>query len=207
MVFPFFARGNLVSVMQQMYDAGNEWMDELRIYHIFIRICYSVLELHRHEPAWAHRDIKLDNILLSDDDYPYLMDFGSVSEAKLHVKSRSDALAVQEWAQKNMSGPYTPPEFFDCKSKFKFDVRTDVWALGCLLYAMGFGRSPFDNETGSPALAVLGGVVLYPDLHPYSNEFVQMIEWMLKIRLKDRPFVPEIIERVHQVIVDMTPEQ
>merc|ERR1712228_129543 len=201
MVFPFFERGNLVSVLQKLYDEEIEFMKEQRILTIFIKICYGVYELHRHTPSWAHRDIKLDNILLSEDDEPYLMDFGSLSEAKVNVRSRKAALEIQEWAQKNMSGPYTAPEFFNCPSKFRFDERTDVWALGCLLYAMAFGRSPFDNETGSSALAVLSKVE-YPAIHPYSDQYILLIEWMLKVKLKHRPFVPAIIERVHDILND-----
>eukprot|EP00484_Ammonia_sp_Unknown_P019802 CAMPEP_0197022962 /NCGR_PEP_ID=MMETSP1384-20130603/3762_1 /TAXON_ID=29189 /ORGANISM="Ammonia sp." /LENGTH=416 /DNA_ID=CAMNT_0042451095 /DNA_START=9 /DNA_END=1259 /DNA_ORIENTATION=+ len=201
MVFPFYPRGNLVAVLQRLYDQEIEFMQEQRILTIFIKVCYGVYELHRHKPSWAHRDIKLDNILLGADDEPYLMDFGSVSEAKLMIRSRKEAVKMQEWAQKNMSSPYTPPEFFNCPSKFKFDERTDVWALGCLLYAMGFGRSPFDNETGSSALAVLSKVE-YPEVHPYSAQYVQLIEWMLKPKLKHRPFVPAIIQRVNDILND-----
>eukprot|EP01083_Nonionella_stella_P316162 1144939_1 len=199
MVFPFFPRGNLVSVLQTLYDQQIDFMEEMRILTIFIKICYGVNELHRHDPAWAHRDIKLDNILLGPDDEPYLMDFGSVSEAKVTIRSRKQAVEMQEWAQKNMSGPYTAPEFFNCPSKFKFDQRTDVWALGCLLYAMAFGRSPFDNETGSAALMVLSKVE-YPSLHPYSDAFIELIEWMLKVKIKHRPFVLAIIERVYDMM-------
>ena len=86
-------------------------------------------------------------------------------------------------------------------SKFKFDERTDVWALECLLYAMGFGRSPFDNETGSSALAVLSKVE-YPEIHPYSQQYIQLIQWMLKVKLKHRPFVPAVIQRVNDILND-----
>lgn len=136
---------------------------------------------------------------MGPDDEPYLMDFGSVSEAKKTIKSRSEAVKIQEWAMKNMSGPYTPPEFFNCPSKFKFDERTDVWALGCLIFAMAFGRSPFDSETGSSALAVLSKVE-YPTNHPYSDAFMELIQWQLKTKLKHRPFVPAIIQRVDDIL-------
>ena len=142
--------------------------------------------------------------MLGPDDEPYLMDFGSVSEAKVNVRSRSEAVKMQEWASKNMSGPYTAPEFFNCPSKFKFDERTDIWALGCLLYAMAFGRSPFDNETGSAALAVLSKVE-YPTDHPYSDHFMELIQWQLKVKLKHRPFVPAVIQRAHDILSGNVP--
>ena len=60
MVFPFFPRGNLVSVIQDLYDRNILHMEERRILTIFIKVCYGVYELHRHNPSWAHRDIKVE---------------------------------------------------------------------------------------------------------------------------------------------------
>ena len=135
------------------------------------------------------------------------MDFGSVGIAVKKIRSRSDALKQQEYSSTVMTASYTPPEYFDCPSQFSFDERTDVWALGCLLYAMGFGKSPFDTEeNGSCALAVLSGRVYYPENHPYSKQFRSLIEWMLQRKLNQRPFVPAIIERVSDVISDLEKE-
>src|SRR5690606_13137519 len=78
---------------------------------------------------------------------------------------------------------------------------TDVWALGCLLYAMAFGKSPFfTEETGSSALAVLSATIEYPDDHPYSNQFISLIKFLLQSKLKHRPFIPAIIERIDQIL-------
>ena len=41
------------------------------------------------------RDIKPGNVLLSDNGTPIIMDFGSMAPARLEVKGRSQALAVQ----------------------------------------------------------------------------------------------------------------
>ena len=81
----------------------------------------------------------MDNILLTNEDTPLIMDFGSVTEARVTINSRKDALKLQEWAQQNMTPSYTAPEFFDCPSKCKIDERTDVWALGlCVVLFLYF---------------------------------------------------------------------
>jgi len=201
MVFPYISRGTLIEVFNQMIQNNQLWMEEQKILFIFKKICQAVLVLHKHDPVWAHRDIKLGNILLDDNDEPYLMDFGSVSEARIEINSRNDALAIQEWATTNMTAAYTSPEFFDCPSKFRFDERTDVWALGCLLYGMAFKKSPFETaESGSCALAVLNGQIPFPDNHPYSKTFISLVTWVLNKKLNQRPFVPAIIQRISDVL-------
>eukprot|EP00494_Astrolonche_serrata_P000607 UN00611 len=58
-------------------------MDEKRMFILFYRICQALNELHKHKPKWAHRDIKLENVLLADYYTPMLMDFGSVATANI----------------------------------------------------------------------------------------------------------------------------
>lgn len=42
--------------------------------------------------------------------------------------------------------PFRAPELFDVASDANLDQRTDVWSLGCLLYALRYGFSPFECE-------------------------------------------------------------
>ncbi len=82
-------------------------------------------------------------------------------------------METQERAQRNMTGP----------SKFQFDERNDVWALGCLFYGMPFGKSPFDcGGNGSAALAVLGGTIKFPENHPLSDSFCAL--FLLSVDLR-----------------------
>jgi serine/threonine kinase 16 len=53
----------------------------------------------------ADRDIKPANVLLGEDDMPVLMDFGSVKEARISIKTRTEALLLQEDAAQNCSMP------------------------------------------------------------------------------------------------------
>lgn len=62
-----------------------------------------------------------------------LMDFGSVQEGRRTVRSRSEALAIQEEAEAHATAPYRAPELFDMSSNCTIDERVDTWSLGCLL--------------------------------------------------------------------------
>ena len=53
--------------------------------------------------------------------------------------------------------PYRPPELFDPAVGSVLDCRTDVWSLGCLLFAWWYGNSPFESEFMYPDSAGSGG--------------------------------------------------
>lgn len=66
--------------------------------------------------------------------------------------------------------PYRAPELFDVRSGSVVDAASDIWSLGCTLYACLVGKSPFEmrsDETGGTlSLCVLGGDWRFPDEGP-----------------------------------------
>jgi len=105
-----------------------------------------------HEKNLAHRDIKVENIMFHPvSNAPILIDYGSVGPLELQVRTRSDILHISDSSAMNSTVSYRAPELFDGgtphgKDEPAIDGRTDVWSLGCLLFAMMYGVSPFECE-------------------------------------------------------------
>jgi len=138
-----------------------------------------------HQRAIAHRDIKLENVLLDEKCDVRLIDFGFaiLSRGKLRVPCGSPA--------------YTAPEIL---LAHEYDGQlADVWSLGILIYVMLAGRFPFQGATRAElsrnvlrgSFATPSGLsrepesllrrVLVLDPHQrYSIEHVRVHPWMQK---------------------------
>ncbi|EGG20592.1 putative protein serine/threonine kinase [Cavenderia fasciculata] len=200
-LLPFCKEGTLQDVLDKQRTVnGKSCMisvfTQAEIINIFQQLCQAVLVLHSLQPTpLAHRDLKPGNILLEgENNKPILLDFGSVSEARINVETRKRALEVQEDAEQHSTPMYRAPELFDVATNCTIDERTDVWALGCILYAMAFNKSPFEaDESSSVALKVVSGQIEIPPNHKYSQPFIQLIHKMLSHSISNRPFINQIL--------------
>lgn len=146
----------------------------------FIQLCLGVQALHRNNIL--HRDLKSANVFLASHNR---LKIGDLGVAKL--------LRAQEAYAKTQIGTpyYVSPELWKNKP---YNSKSDVWALGCLLYEMVELKPPFDS-TNMRGLArkVLRGV--YPTISThYSPEISQMIESLLVVNPNERPSVDEVLQ-------------
>ena len=101
---------------------------------------------YAHGEGVVHRDVKPENILLSRHGHALLADFGI-------ARGTGPAQSSEAMTQVGMAigtAAYMSPE--QAMGEPNIDARTDVYALGCVLYEMLAGRPPF---TGTNALAVI----------------------------------------------------
>jgi len=117
---------------------------------LFIQVCHAIQ--HAHQKGIIHRDIKPSNILVTLHDgvpVPKVIDFGI---AKATTQQRlTDKTLYTAFEQFLGTPAYMSPEQAEL-SGLDIDTRSDIYALGVLLYELLTGRTPFD----APALLAAG---------------------------------------------------
>lgn len=124
-----------------------------------------------HQQGIAHRDLKLENILIDGDGYLKIIDYGL---AKM--------IGQEELSMSFCGTPeYLAPEMV---SRAGHDKGVDWWALGVLIYEMLIGVTPFYNRNRNMLLMkIKNSKVIFPDRTryriDYSDEIVDLIVGLL----------------------------
>ncbi|XP_022969075.1 serine/threonine-protein kinase 16 [Cucurbita maxima] len=209
LLFPVHLDGTLLDNSKTM-QANKEFFSTSDVLQIFRQLCAGLKHMHNFDPPYAHNDIKPGNVLITHrNDQPplaILMDFGSARPARRQISSRSEALQLQEWTSEHCSAPFRAPELWDCESHAYIDERTDIWSLGCTLYSIMYGASPFEyvlgESGGSLQLAIVNVQIKWPagPTPPYPDALRQFVKWMLQPQAAVRPNINDIIIHVDKLI-------
>ncbi|MBI4501418.1 MAG: protein kinase [Gemmatimonadetes bacterium] len=90
----------------------------------------------------AHRDVKPENVLLAPGGHALLADFGIA-----RIENVAGAEKLSEYGLIVGTLPYMSPE--QCAGERTIDRRTDVYALGCVVYEMLVGEPPFTGPSNA----------------------------------------------------------
>ena len=95
-----------------------------------------------HADGVMHRDIKPENILITGDDFAYLVDFG-IASAITQQRLTQTGVTVGTWS-------YMAPERFGSQ---EVTYRADIYALACVLHEMLTGSTPYRADSHSALMA------------------------------------------------------
>ena len=102
---------------------------------------------HAHDHGVIHRDLKTANIVVTPEGRVKVLDFGlAVRSSPAQLDAVTRALTSTEGVAEPIAGTlvYMPPEVLRGEPA---DARSDIWAIGVILYEMLSGRLPFAGRT------------------------------------------------------------
>ena len=117
-------------LLRQILHMGRLPVD--RVIRLTRRICDALDYIHTH--GVVHRDLKPENIMVDDEDRIKLIDFG------IAAKAGARRLTFAKLSQIMGTPEYISPE--QVKGK-RGDARSDIYAMGVMLYEMLTGKTPF----------------------------------------------------------------
>jgi serine/threonine protein kinase len=112
---------------------------------------------HAHEHGVVHRDFKSANVILTPEGRVKVLDFGLAK--KVSLKQAEDATTLSR-ATLTEAGTIAGTPAYMAPEQFRglpADERSDVWALGVVLYEMAAGRRPFQGNTGFELISEILG--------------------------------------------------
>ncbi|CAH1242822.1 GAK [Branchiostoma lanceolatum] len=188
----------------QLVDMLNRHQGSLpcdQVLQVFYQTCRAVQHMHRQKPPIIHRDLKVENLLISSRGLIKLCDFGSATTTSYypdHTWSAHQRAMTEEELTRNTTPMYRTPEMLDLYQNYPINDRLDIWALGCVLYLLCFGQHPFED---SAKLRILNAKYSIPETDVRYTVFHELIDMMLKTNPTERPDINALVERLQEIAI------
>uniref|UniRef100_A0A672JA59 non-specific serine/threonine protein kinase n=1 Tax=Salarias fasciatus TaxID=181472 RepID=A0A672JA59_SALFA len=148
----------------------------------FLQVCLGLK--HIHDRKVLHRDIKSQNIFLTDGGMKAkLGDFGIARMLN----------NTMELARTCVGTPYyLSPEI--CENR-PYNNKTDIWSLGCVLYELCSLRHPFEGSSLRQLVSKICRGRYDPVPSRYSYDLRLLLTQLFKVNPRDRPSVSSVLKR------------
>uniref|UniRef100_A0A672QV00 Cyclin-G-associated kinase-like n=1 Tax=Sinocyclocheilus grahami TaxID=75366 RepID=A0A672QV00_SINGR len=196
-------RGQLVDFVKKVEQRGPMSCDT--VLKIFYQSCRAVQHMHKQSPAVIHRDLKIENLLISHQGTIKLCDFGSATILAHYPDyswSAHKRSMVEDEITRNTTPAYRTPEMIDLYSNYPINEKQDIWALGCILYLLCFKQHPFEEGA---KLQIVNGKYNIPQNDTKYTVFHQLIRSMLKINPDERLSISELVTFESPGVYDTDP--
>ncbi|XP_075598018.1 serine/threonine-protein kinase Nek5 isoform X1 [Balearica regulorum gibbericeps] len=139
---------------------------------------------HIHDKKILHRDVKAQNIFLSNNgEVAKLGDFGIARQLN----------STMEFAHTCVGTPYyLSPEI--CENR-PYNNKTDIWSLGCVLYELCALKHPFEGNSLHQLVLKICRGRFHPVSPNYSYDLRILISQLFKISPRDRPSINSILRK------------
>ncbi|XP_035179552.1 serine/threonine-protein kinase Nek5 isoform X2 [Oxyura jamaicensis] len=156
--------------------------DEDQILSWFVQISLGLK--HIHDRKILHRDVKAQNIFLSNNGkIAKLGDFGIARQLT----------NTMEFAYTCVGTPYyLSPEI--CENR-PYNNKTDIWSLGCVLYELCALKHPFEGNSLHQLVLKICRGYFQPVSPKYSYDLRMLISQMFKVSPRDRPSMNSILRK------------
>ncbi|KAI9881105.1 MAG: hypothetical protein M1830_008263 [Pleopsidium flavum] len=190
LLMEYCAGGGLIDFMNTRLQNR---LTEPEILKIFSDVAEGVACMHYLKPPLLHRDLKVENVLISVSGSTRrykLCDFGSTAPPRPAAKTAAEGRLIEDDVQKHTTLQYRSPEMIDVYRKQSIDEKSDIWALGVLLYKLCYYTTPFE-ELGQ--MAILNASFKFPGYPTFSDRIKKLIASMLRESPQLRPNIYQIM--------------
>lgn len=154
-------------------------LSEERVLHFFVQISLAIK--HIHDRKILHRDLKSQNIFLTNGDMVKLGDFGIARVLR----------NTAELASTQIGTPYyMSPEIMDNK---KYNSKTDIWSLAVILYEIMCLKLPFNGSNIRMLMINIMRSEPAPPPSTYSQGLRELLKSMFSKVPKARPGITSIL--------------
>ncbi|KAG5365825.1 Actin-regulating kinase PRK1 [Yarrowia sp. B02] len=190
LLMEYCSRNGLIDFMNERL---RERLSEAEVLTIGSNIAEAVFCMHYLDQPLLHRDLKIENVLISGDGKFKLCDFGSVSPVLRPPRNQMEFRILDDDIQRHTTVQYRAPEMIDIMRGFPIDEKSDIWALGVFFYKLCYYITPFEQQG---QLAVLNAQFSFPQQPHYSDGLKHLISVLLREDPRNRPNVYQTIQEL-----------
>ena len=180
-VMEFMDNGDLNGLINASQNLGKSTPEE-KIWDIFIQAATSLKYIHKNNIT--HKDIKPSNIFINNNGLIKLGDFKISKNKKTNNQYHNSGILLTD-EQKENELKYISPDIIYGGN---YDMKSDVYALGCAIYEMMFWDVPrkFDGITYIDNK-------INNNNNDYSNELKKIVNSMINLNKNSRPSSRELL--------------